>query len=216
MDKARQIEPGGTESAARLALLDPVMGRVIARIGPIRFKPRRLPTFQALVHAVVFQQLSGSVANTIMQRFRALFPAKEFPTPQEVLAVGEAKLRAAGLSSLKCRYIFGIAEQAVAGRIPSLAECDLLTDAEIISRLTQLDGVGRWTAEMFLIFDLGRPDVLPVHDLGVRQGYKIAFSKRTLPTAAQLERAGERWAPYRTTAALYLWRVANPKGGIGW
>lgn len=210
------VSPVNEESATRLAAVEPTFGALVERIGRLELKPRRLPPFQALVHAVIFQQLSGQVANVILHRFRALFPGHEFPSPAEVLSAGPAALRKAGISGVKCSYIIGIAEQAVSGNVPSLSECDVLSDAEIISRLTLFKGVGRWTAEMFLIFNLGRPDVLPVHDLGVRRGFAVAFRKRVLPSPKQLERVGERWAPYRTTAALYLWRAADSNGGVGW
>ncbi|MDH7504044.1 MAG: DNA-3-methyladenine glycosylase 2 family protein [Verrucomicrobiota bacterium] len=204
------------ESAARLAAVEPAFCALLQRIGPLELKPRRLPPFQALVHAVIFQQLSGRVANVIWHRFPALFPGRKFPSPAEVLSAGPAVLRKAGISRVKCSYIISIAEQALAGNVPSLSECDKLSDAEIISRLTLLNGVGRWTAEMFLIFNLGRPDVLPVHDFGVRRGFAVAFRKRVLPLPARLARVGARWAPYRTTAALYLWRAADSNGGVGW
>jgi 3-methyladenine DNA glycosylase/8-oxoguanine DNA glycosylase len=118
-------------------------------------------------------------------------------------------LRGAGLSRAKATYIKGLALLSLQGGVPSLEQCKCLTDGEIIAQLTAIKGVGRWTAEMFLIFNLGRPDVLPVHDLGVRRGFQRAFEKRQLPTPAHLERVGRRWAPYRTMAALYLWKTAD-------
>jgi len=211
-----KVSPVNEESATRLAAVEPAFRALVQRIGPLELKPRHLPPFQALVHAVIFQQLSGRVANVILHRFRALFPGQEFPSPAEVLSAGPVALRKAGISGVKCSYIIGIAEQAVSGNVPSLSECAKLSDAEIISRLTLFKGVGRWTGEMFLIFNLGRPDVLPVHDFGVRRGFAVAFRKRVLPSPAQLARVGARWAPYRTTAALYLWRAADSNGGVGW
>ena len=119
------------------------------------------------------------------------------------------KLRSAGLSRPKARYILNIARRTKAGRVPTLVQCDAKSDLELLEILTEIKGVGRWTAEMLLIFNLGRPDVLPVHDLGVRRGFQIAYEKRKMPLPEQLERFGERWRPHRTTAALYLWRAAN-------
>ena len=109
----------------------------------------------------------------------------------------------------QAKYVQGVAERAVSGNLPSLEECDDLTDPEIIEELTELKGVGRWTVEMFLIFNLARPDVLPVQDLGVRRGIQIAYGKRNLPEPEQLEKFGERWKPYRTLAARYLWRAVD-------
>jgi 3-methyladenine DNA glycosylase/8-oxoguanine DNA glycosylase len=133
-----------------------------------------------------------------------------------VLEASPERLRSAGLSRPKVSYVLGIAQKAVDGNIPSLDDCDRMTDAELISSLTAVKGVGVWTVEMLLIFNLGRPDVLPVHDLGVRKGFQFAYRKRKLPEPEPLARFGVRWAPYRTTAALYLWRAADFLNGEGW
>lgn len=185
------------------------MAKVASRIGPVPLKPRRLPPFQSLVHAIIHQQLSGQAAGTILRRFQTLFGAGAFPSPAAVAQADPDSLRSAGLSTAKASYIKGLALLSIQGGVPSLAQCKSLNDAEIIAQLTAIKGVGRWTAEMFLIFNLGRPDVLPVHDLGVRRGFQRAFGKRQLPTPAYLERFGRRWAPYRTMAALYLWKTAD-------
>ncbi len=198
-----------TKTAIAHLRSDPVMARLIARIGPIRHRPRRLSPFQSLVHAVIHQQLSGKAAGTILKRFLALFEGKSFPTPEEILRMAPETLRAVGLSRPKSAYILGIAEQAMSGKIPTLVECRRMPDEEIITSLTAIKGIGQWTAEMLLIFNLGRPDVLPVVDLGVRRGFQIAHGKRKLPEPRMLARHGKRWAPYRTTAALYLWRAAD-------
>jgi len=196
-------------STAYLTKADPVMGRLIGRLAPFGLKARRLPPFQSLVRSIIYQQLSGKAAETILGRFEALFGHGRFPKPEEVLALEAERFRAAGLSRPKATYVRGIGEHAVAGRLLTLTACDELTDAEIIQRLTEMKGVGRWTAEMFLMFNLGRPDVLPIHDLGVRKGFQIAYGKRSLPEPEQLERFGQKWKPYRTTAAWYLWRVVD-------
>jgi 3-methyladenine DNA glycosylase/8-oxoguanine DNA glycosylase len=186
------------------------MGRVIDAVGgDARLRVRDEEPFQSLVHAVVNQQLSGKAAATIFGRFKALYPAGAFPSPEDVLRTHANRLRSAGLSRPKVAYIKDIARHVTAGVVPTLAECDRLEDTEIVSRLTRIKGIGRWTAEMFLMFNLGRPDVLPVHDLGVRKGFQIAFRKRALPEPGLLDRHGERWRPYRSTAALYLWRVVD-------
>jgi DNA-3-methyladenine glycosylase II len=188
---------------------DPAMAGLIDRVGPLKLRPRRLPPFESLVHAVIHQQLHAQAAGTILDRFRALFGDDGFPTPEAVLTASSDRLRSAGLSRPKASYILGIAQKAVDGHIPTLDECDRMTDAEIMERLTSIKGVGRWTAEMLLIFNLGRPDVLPVDDLGVRKGFQYAYGKRKLPEPEQLARYGVRWAPHRTTAAWYLWRAAD-------
>jgi DNA-3-methyladenine glycosylase II len=195
---------------------DPVMARLIERIGPIRHRPQRLPPFQSLVHAVVHQQLSGKAAGTILGRLIAIFGESAFPEPKQLLQTPAETLREAGLSRPKTACILDIAQKTVDGLVPSLKECDGLSDTEIVDRLTAIKGVGRWTVEMFLIFNLGRPDVLPVHDLGVRRGFQISHGKRKMPEPDQLSRHGSRWAPYRTTAALYLWRAADFLGDGEW
>ena len=192
------------------------MARLIDRVGPIKLRPRRLPPFQSLVQAIIHQQLSGQAAGTILERFRGLFGNDGFPAPEAVLKASPDRLRSAGLSRPKASYILGIAQKAVDGQIPKLDECDRKTDEEIVARLTEIKGVGRWTVEMLLIFNLGRPDVLPVHDLGVRKGFQFAYGKRKMPEPEQLTRFGARWAPYRTTAAWYLWRAADLLDGEGW
>jgi 3-methyladenine DNA glycosylase/8-oxoguanine DNA glycosylase len=199
-----------------LAAGDETLARVIRKVGPPGLKPRLLPPFESLVHAVIHQQLSGKAAGTILGRFQALFSNGQFPEPKHVLVVETDRLRAAGLSRAKANYVRDIAEKTLAGIVPSLEECHSLSDAELIERLTTIRGVGRWTVEMLLIFNLGRPDVLPVHDLGVRKGFQIAYRKRNLPTPAQLERFGRRWQPNRSTAAWYLWRAADFLEGTDW
>jgi len=154
---------------------DPAMAGLIDLIGPVKLRPRRLPPFQSLTHAIIHQQLSGQAAGTILGRFRALFGDDGFPTPEAVLRASPERLRGAGLSRPKASYVLGLAQKAVDGCVPTLDECDRMTDAEIMDRLTSIKGVGRWTAEMLLIFNLGRPDVLPVHDLEVRKGFQFAY-----------------------------------------
>ena len=195
---------------------DLVMAKLIEQIGPIRHRPNRLPPFQSLVHAVIHQQLSGKAAGAILGRFLAIFGTSGFPEPKHVLRTPPETLRAAGLSRPKVAYILEIAQKTEEGLVPSLDECVSLTDAEILERLTAIKGVGRWTVEMFLIFNLGRPDVFPVHDLGVRRGFQIAHGKRKMPEPDQLARHCKRWAPFRTAAALYLWRAADSPGDGGW
>jgi 3-methyladenine DNA glycosylase/8-oxoguanine DNA glycosylase len=195
---------------------DPVMSILIERIGTIRLRPRRLSPFQSLTQAIIHQQLSGTAAGTILQRFKGLFPDDEFPTPSHVAKIPVDRLRTAGLSRPKAAYVIELAKRCDASLIPSLDDCDSLNDEEIISKFTEIKGIGRWTVEMFLIFNLGRPDVLPVNDLGVRRGFQIAHRKRNLPTPEQLAKHGVRWAPHRTHAARYLWRAVDSLENENW
>jgi len=195
---------------------DPAMSALIEKVGIIRLRPRRLPPFQSLAHAIIHQQLNGNAAGTILERFKSLFPDDEFPTPGQVAKASVDRLRTAGLSRPKAAYIIDLAKRCDAGLIPTVNDCDSLKDAEILARLTEIKGIGRWTVEMFLIFNLGRPDVLPVHDLGIRRGFQVAYRKRTMPTPEQLDKHGLRWAPHRTLAARYLWRAADSAENPNW
>jgi DNA-3-methyladenine glycosylase II len=181
----------------------------MGKIGPVTIRARRVPVFQSLAQAIIYQQLHSKAADTILGRFEALFGDGQFPSPEQVLAMNLERLQSAGLSRPKANYIRGIAKKSASGSLPTLKQCDKLADAEILQRLTEMKGVGRWTVEMFLIFNLGRLDVLPVHDLGVRRGFQIAYGKRKMPEPEQLERFGEKWSPYRTVAARHLWRAAD-------
>ena len=195
---------------------DPVMSLLIEKIGPIRLRPRRLSPFQSLTHAIIHQRLNGTAAGAILDRFKGLFPHDPFPAPGHVAKTSVDHLRTAGLSRPKAAYIIDLAQRCNAGLIPSLSELDLFKDEEIIAALTEIKGIGRWTVEMFLIFNLGRPDVLPVHDLGIRRGFQIAYRKRRLPAPEHLAKHGLRWSPHRTHAARYLWRAADSALNPNW
>jgi methylated-DNA-[protein]-cysteine S-methyltransferase len=190
---------------------DPALGRLFDAVGPFRMRIDRVPSvFLALAEAIVYQQLTGRAAATIFARVRALFPrAHQGPTPEQILRASDAKLRGAGLSRAKTLALRDLALRASDGRLPTLAEVQAMGDEAIIQRLTEVRGVGRWTAEMLLIFRLGRPDVLPVDDYGVRKGFALAFRKRQLPTPKALAKYGERWTPYRTVVSWYLWRAVE-------
>jgi len=201
-----------TPAALRhLSRTDPVMRRVIRAVGPCTLDPHRLrwTPFQALVRAVVYQQLHGRAATAILERFVALFDGRGFPSPAAVLAVDPRRLRRVGLSRAKVRAIRDVARKAVAGVVPTRRAAARLGDDELVARLTAARGVGRWTVEMFLIFTLGREDVLPVDDFGVREGYRVAYGLQRQPKPRALLAFGERWRPHRTTAAWYLWRAAD-------
>jgi DNA-3-methyladenine glycosylase II len=195
---------------------DPVMSALIEKIGPIQLRPRRLSPFQSLTQAIIHQQLNSNAAGSILERFKRLFPDGEFPTPGQVAKTSVDHLKTAGLSRPKANYIIDLAKRCNAGLIPTVNDCDFLEDAEIIARLTEIKGIGRWTVEMFLIFNLGRPDVLPVHDLGVRRGFQAAYGKRKMPEPESLAGYGRRWAPHRTLAARYLWRAADAAENPNW
>jgi DNA-3-methyladenine glycosylase II len=189
---------------------DPVMRAIIQRHGPCEVIPRRRSPYETLTRAIAHQQLNGRAAETILGRFVALFPKNgRFPSPEAVLAVRPTALRRVGFSAAKVLAVRDIARHAVLGVVPTTRGCGRLTDDELIERLVQIRGVGRWTVEMLLIFTLCRPDVLPVDDFGVREGYRISFGLRTQPSPKQLRAYGERWKPYRSIAARYLWIVAN-------
>ncbi len=192
---------------------DATLARVIDAVGPPRLAQELETTssvFLALAEAIVYQQLSGKAAATIFGRFCALFPrARAGPRPEHILRASDEKLRSAGLSRSKLLALRDLATRASAGEIPTLSELHGMPDDVIVERLTAVRGIGRWTAEMLLIFRLGRPDVLPVDDYGVRKGFAVAFRRRKLPMPRDLERYGERWRPYRTLASWYLWRAAE-------
>src|SRR5256712_12607035 len=198
-----------TATAHRHLSRDPVMRRLIRRHGPCGLAPLRRSPYEALTRAIAHQQLNGRAAETILTRFVALFENGRFPSPADVLAARVARLRRAGFSRGKVRAIKDIARHALAGVVPTRRVAARLDDEVIIEQLTQIHGVGRWTVEMLLIFTLGRPDVLPVDDFGVREGFRHAYGRRTQPTPKALRVFGERWKPYRSVAAWYLWRAAG-------
>jgi DNA-3-methyladenine glycosylase II len=203
-------------SAVRhLKRADPRLAAVIARVGPCRLEPRVDGShFDALARAIVYQQLSGKAAATILGRVRDVYGGL-MPTPAQLLATPEQALRAAGLSRQKFSYLRSLAEHTNGG---ALAEngIDTLPDEEIVNALVAVKGIGKWTAQMFLIFRLGRPDVLPELDLGVRKGVQKAYRMRSLPTPARVLEVGAKWAPYRSVAAWYLWRsLENGDGQLG-
>lgn len=193
-----------------LASRDKVLKRLIQAAGPVKIKAQRMQSpYEALVESVVYQQLSGKAAKTIFDRVIALFSPKRFPSPQDLLNISTEKLRSAGLSRSKASFIQDIARKTLDGTVPDTKEIEKLSDEEILTRLTQIHGVGPWTVQMMLIFKLARPDVWPVNDYGIRKGYALAYKKRALPTPKQLMKAGEIFRPHRTTAAWYMWRAID-------
>ena len=193
-----------------LSKTDPVMKRLIRDIGPYRLTPRaRRSPFESLARAIAYQQLHEKAAESILRRFVALFPTKRFPQPDDLLAMNEQAIRGAGFSRAKVAALRDLASKTLDGTVPTGAIVRKLDDEAIIERLVAVRGIGRWTVEMLLIFQLGRPDVLPVDDFGVRNGFRIAYGKRSMPKPREVLRYGERWKPYRTAASWYLWRTAD-------
>ena len=199
----------GTPEALRHLRRDPVLKGVIRQVGPCTLRPARRQPYEALVRAIAHQQVHGRAAEAILGRFLALCDARGFPAPEAVLALAPEAMRACGLSANKVLAIRDIAEKAAAGIVPTRAEARRLSDEELVARLLPLRGVGRWTVEMLLIFTLGRTDVLPVDDFGVREGYRLAAGLAEQPKPRALKEIGQAWAPFRTTAAWYLWRAAD-------
>ena len=196
--------------AARAHLAtDPVLGPVIRQVGAMTLKPLRREPYEALVRAIAHQQVHGRAAEAMLNRLIALFPGQDFPHAEGVLALPEDALRGCGFSGAKQAAIRDIALKSVGGLVPSRAAAARLSDEELIQRLVALRGVGRWTVEMLLIFTLGRPDILPVDDFGVREGYRLAAGLEAQPKPKALAEIGLAWAPYRSAAAWYLWRAAD-------
>jgi DNA-3-methyladenine glycosylase II len=197
-------------ATTHLAACDPAWFALISKVGPCRMeqKSEREP-YQALVRSVAYQQIHGRAAAAILGRFIALFPNQDFPDPAAVLKVDDATMRACGFSASKTATIREIAQKTLDGVVPSRAEAEKLSDDELISRLTSLRGVGRWTVEMLLMFSLAREDVLPIDDFGVREGWKVIKGLERQPKPKELGEVGLAWAPYRSTAAWYLWRAAD-------
>jgi DNA-3-methyladenine glycosylase II len=193
-----------------LSKCDPVLRKLIREHGKCALVPeKKRSPFQSLVQAVAHQQLNGTAANTILTRFKKLFPGRKFPRPEDLAKVSDEQIRACGFSFAKIKAIRDIAEKTLSGVIPSSRQIVKLSDDEIVARLTEVRGVGRWTVEMLLIFQLGREDVLPADDFGVRNGFRIAYKKREMPKPKDLLKFGERWRPHATTAAWFLWRAAD-------
>jgi|HubBroStandDraft_1064217.scaffolds.fasta_scaffold00269_15 methylated-DNA-[protein]-cysteine S-methyltransferase len=198
---------------AYLRAVDPELARLIDRVGPLRLQlDQRSSLFAALAEAIIYQQLTAKAAAAIFGRVKALFKhSLDGPNPEQILHIADDKLRGAGLSRAKLLALRDLARRAAEGTIPTLAELRAMPDETIVERLTAVRGIGRWTVEMLLIFRLGRPDILPADDWGLRKGYALAFGG-VPPTARELAAAGEAWRPFRTAASWYLWRASDPAG----
>jgi len=190
---------------------DPILGEIIDRVGDYSLK-KKTHHFAVLVESIISQQLATNAAEAIFRRFKSLYP--KFPTTGQILSTRKSKLRKAGLSGMKIDYLKDLARNIEEGRL-DMKSLPKMSDDEVIEHLTQVKGIGRWTAEMFLIFSLGRQDVLPVHDLGLRKGVQVAFSLTELPKPKEVEKLGERWRPYRSIATWYLWKSLKKFDKIG-
>lgn len=198
--------------------LCPVMKGLIETHGPCPMPTDKAQgAYDSLFRAIVFQQLSGKAASTILGRVIALFDPKlegvtpAFPEPEAVLAIDDEALRGAGLSWNKVKAIKDLSQKRIDGVVPDFEDIQHISDDEIVERLVSVRGVGRWTVEMYLMFTLGRKDVWPSDDLGVRRGYMNAYGLEAMPTPKQLVALGERFRPWRSHAAWYLWRAADTK-----
>jgi DNA-3-methyladenine glycosylase II len=191
-----------------LTTADPELATLMKRVGPFRMRTNEMHSpLSALGEAIVYQQLTGKAAATIWGRVCALSGNGHFPSPEELRTLSTRKLRTAGLSRAKTKALKDLAAKTLDGTVPTMARLRRMADEEIVERLTSIHGIGTWTVEMLLIFRLGRPDVLPVTDYGVRKGFARAFGDAKLPTPRQVAERGERWRPFRTMASWYLWRA---------
>ena len=190
---------------------DPIMKKIIISVGDYTLKKRR-HHFAVLIESIISQQLATRAAETIFDRFKGLYST--FPTAFEIIATKNSTLRSAGLSNMKVEYLKDLASKINQGKV-RLEVLSKMNDEEVIKHLTQVKGIGRWTAEMFLIFSLGRPDVLPAGDLGLQKGVQMAFSLPRLPKPNEVEELGSRWKPYRSIATWYLWKSLQKFDKIG-
>jgi len=198
------------EAHQHLSASDKRLAALVARSRRYEIAPSlNVRPFDALAESIAYQQLSGKAAATIWKRVRAIFPKRKFLDPKLVLETPDSKLRAAGLSRSKVAALKDLAAKTIDGTVPTARQMAKMSDEEIIEHLIQVRGIGRWTAEMLLLFDLGRTDVWPVHDYGVRKGFAKIFGKRKLPTPKQMDKHGRKFQPYRSALAWYCWRALD-------
>jgi DNA-3-methyladenine glycosylase II len=196
-----------------LAAKDPLLAPLIKETREFRVEkgPADGP-YEVLVEAITHQSISGKAAATIFGRVKALSGNGRTPSPEQMLKLRKPALRKAGLSGAKILAMKDLAQKTIDGIVPTLEQAENLSDEELVKRLVSVRGIGAWTVEMFLIFRLGRPDVLPIHDLGVRKGWAITYGKKHMPKPKELLKFGERWRPYRTVASWYMWRACQRAG----
>jgi DNA-3-methyladenine glycosylase II len=198
---------------AALASKDERLARLIEETVEFQIEMESMDSpYEALMESIAYQSISGKAAATIFARIKALGTNGRAPTPQEMLKLRPQKLRKAGLSGAKVLAMKDLAQKTIDGIVPTLEQAQKMSDEELVERLVSVRGVGAWTVEMFLIFRLGRPDVLPIHDLGVKKGWSVTYGKRRMPKPKELLAFGERWRPYRTLASWYMWRAFERAG----
>lgn len=201
------------EAHAHLSRIDKRLAGVIERTGAFQFKLDDCDSvYESLLEAIAYQSIAGKAAKVIFGRISALGTNGRCPTPEELLRVRKPKLRKAGLSHAKIAAVRDLAQKTIEGVVPTLEEAEKMSDQELVDRLISVRGIGAWTVEMFLIFRLGRPDVLPIHDYGVQKGFAITYRKKSIPKPRELAEFGERWRPYRTVASWYMWRAVEHAG----
>jgi DNA-3-methyladenine glycosylase II len=201
-----------THVMRELSRADRRLARVIRKVGSFPTMRRKSqPPFESLLQAIVYQQLAGAAAATIFGRVKALGSNGNLPSPEEILRATKAKLRRAGLSRQKVAAVKDLAKKTIDGTVPPLATIRRMSDEEILERLTQVRGIGEWSVQMFLMFQLGRPDVLPIHDFGIRKGFQHVYGLKGEPKPQAVLEYGERWRPYRSIASWYLWRAVDQK-----
>jgi len=201
-----------SDSAIRYLKKDPKLAKIIKRVGKYQIKLTR-NRYESLVEAIITQQLAGPAAKSISKRFRGLYKSR-FPKPIDAIKTSDAKLRKTGLSGMKIKYIKELSKKIESKEL-KLNSLSKFSDEEIVSELTQVKGIGRWTAEMFLIFTLGRQDILPVGDLGLKKGIQLLYSMPDLPKEEIMQEIAEPWRPYRTVATWYLWKSLQKFDTIG-
>ncbi len=202
-----------TEAVRHLCERDEQLKRLVAEMEAFEIDVADAQSpYEVLLESIAYQSISGKAAATIFARIKALGDNGRPPTPEEMLKIPTAKLRKAGLSGAKAAAMKDLARKTLEGIVPTHEEALKLPDEELVERLVSVRGIGAWTVEMFLIFRLGRPDVLPIHDLGVKKGWSVAYGKKHMPTPNELLKFGERWRPYRTVASWYMWRAFEKAG----
>jgi DNA-3-methyladenine glycosylase II len=195
-----------------LCRADRHLARVIHKVGSFPTKKQKpQPPFESLLRAIVYQQLAGKAAATIFERVKALGSDGKCPSPEEILRATKAKLRRAGLSRQKIAAVKDLASKTLDGTVPPLAAIRRMSEEAILERLTQVRGIGEWSVHMFLMFQLGRPDVLPIHDYGIRKGFQHVYGLEDEPKPQVVLEHGERWRPYRSIASWYLWRAVEER-----
>jgi DNA-3-methyladenine glycosylase II len=201
------------EAHTHLSRIDKRLADLMEKVGAFQFKLDECENvYESLLEAIMHQSIAGKAARAIFARIKALGTNGNCPTPEQLLRVPTRTLRKCGLSNAKVAAVRDLAQKTIDGVVPTLEQAEKMSDQELVDRLILVRGVGAWTVEMFLIFRLGRPDVLPIHDYGIQKGYAITYRKRKIPKPKELLKFGERWRPYRTVASWYMWRAVQLAG----